>query len=286
MAAATVRPNHGFADGREYFVFDNALQLTKRELRAMALSPRFWAALLGVGLVLGLVGPFGTYGEMRLAPRIAYWLAMAVSTYFAGSLTVTFLVGLWSPHDRANPLANLIAGAIAGLPVAALAWFLNWFGAAFENPASFLQLLPYCSAIGAITAILVAAFSKQAAIAARTEEALRAQVPRDVAAARPRILDRLPADKRGALQRMTVQDHYVDVHTDRGRTLVLIRLADAIAEAEGVDGLQVHRSHWVARDAIAGVERKDGALRITLKDGSVLPVSRTFATAVREAGLV
>ena len=36
---------------------------------------------------------------------------------------------------------------------------------------------------------------------------------------RPVLLDRLPADKRGRLSHLTVQDHYVDVTTDRDRNL-------------------------------------------------------------------
>ncbi len=81
-----------------------------------------------------------------------------------------------------------------------------------------------------------------------------------------------------------MQDHYVDVRTDKGGTLVLMRLADAIAETEGVAGLQIHRSHWVALEGIEKAVRRDGRLLLRMRDGTELPVSRTFAPAVREAG--
>lgn len=82
-----------------------------------------------------------------------------------------------------------------------------------------------------------------------------------------------------------MQDHYVDVHTDKGNTLVLMRLADAIAEMEGVSGMQIHRSHWVALDAVAGSLRKDGRLFLRMTDEKLLPVSRSSLDAVRVAGL-
>lgn len=97
----------------------------------------------------------------------------------------------------------------------------------------------------------------------------------------PKILDRLPKDMRGPLSHMSMADHYVEVHTDKGRSLILMRLSDAIAETEGVDGLQIHRSHWVAHAAISAIGRVDNRLVVQLATGQSLPVSRTYLAAVR-----
>jgi hypothetical protein len=102
----------------------------------------------------------------------------------------------------------------------------------------------------------------------------------------PRLLNRLPVAKRGAILALSMEDHYVRVFTAAGESLVLLRLSDAIAEVQEVSGFQIHRSHWVARAAVARMERlPDGRLRLYLMNGSVLPVSRTFAKQVREVGL-
>ena len=106
-----------------------------------------------------------------------------------------------------------------------------------------------------------------------------------LARARPKLLDRLPQRLRGDITYLSMQDHYVDVHTEKGSTLVLMRLADAIAEVEGVPGLQIHRSHWVALDAVAGSLRRDGRLFLRMSDETLLPVSRSWFEAVRAAGL-
>ena len=84
---------------------------------------------------------------------------------------------------------------------------------------------------------------------------------------------------------MTMQDHYVDIRTDRGGTLVLMRFVDAIAETNGVEGLQVHRSHWVALGRIAQTVRLGGRPMLKMEDGTMLPVSRSYFDAVRAAGL-
>jgi DNA-binding LytR/AlgR family response regulator len=76
------------------------------------------------------------------------------------------------------------------------------------------------------------------------------------------------------------------VTTTAGRALVLLRLSDAIAEAEGVPGLQIHRSHWVTLAAVARVRRDGARVLLVLKDGRELPVSRTFMPQARLAGLL
>ena len=63
-----------------------------------------------------------------------------------------------------------------------------------------------------------------------------------------------------------------------------MRLSDAIAAVEALDGARTHRSWWVARDAVERVSRGDGRAVLTLSNGLEAPVSRTYAPALREAG--
>jgi len=46
----------------------------------------------------------------------------------------------------------------------------------------------------------------------------------------------------------------------------------------------VHRSWWVARDAVTDARRGDGKATLTLANGVEAPVSRAYAKALREAG--
>jgi DNA-binding LytR/AlgR family response regulator len=101
----------------------------------------------------------------------------------------------------------------------------------------------------------------------------------------PKFLARLPAKLQGGeLFAVEAEDHYLRLHTSLGQDLLLMRLADAIAELEGLEGAQTHRSWWVAKAAITAVERGDGRATLTLKDGAEVPVSRGFARQLRAAG--
>ena len=103
----------------------------------------------------------------------------------------------------------------------------------------------------------------------------------------PKFLDRLPLKLRGAeVWAVEAEDHYLRLHTSKGQDLILLRLADAIAELEGIEGAQVHRSWWVARDAIADAKRGDGRATLKLKDGAEVPVSRTYAGLLRDRGWI
>ncbi len=47
-----------------------------------------------------------------------------------------------------------------------------------------------------------------------------------------------------------------------------MRLADAVRELASVEGLQTHRSWWVARDGLADTSRANGKLVLKLKSGA------------------
>ena len=101
----------------------------------------------------------------------------------------------------------------------------------------------------------------------------------------PKFLARLPDKLKGAeVWAVEAQDHYLRLHTSAGQDLILMRLSDAIAELEGIEGAQTHRSWWVAKAAVVETERAEGRAILTLRDGSKIPVSRSYAKVLREAG--
>lgn len=266
---------------------DSPLQSTMRELQRLATAPRFWAAIAAAALLLGLVGPFGTYEGLRLPARLAYWAAIAAATYFVGVAVVHLQSALWERRrGKPGPAVYALFGAIAGVPVTLGVWALNT--AVFEDGAiPLLPLLGYVVAISAVLSAVLALFIEQferQQAAAAPPPAVPSIADTPSAQRRPRILDRLPPHLRGELSHMTMQDHYVDIRTDKGGALVLMRLADAIAETDGVEGLQIHRSHWVALGQVAQTVRLGGRPMLKMKAGAMLPVSRSYLDAVRAAG--
>lgn len=106
-------------------------------------------------------------------------------------------------------------------------------------------------------------------------------LPAEAPAIRPRLMQRLPAGAQGTLVRLSVQGHYVRVHTTEATHNLLMRFSDALAEVEDHPGLRVHRSHWVALDAITGYRREKGRHRLATIDGAEVPVSRAYVADVR-----
>lgn len=251
-----------------------------RELQTHLTRPEVAAIMAGVALVLGLSGPFDTWTTQTTPVRLLYWSLVVWLTYGAGFL-VSVILHPWLLRTALVLKVGLTALAVAIAVFVLLAGLNLIFGQVPEEPADYLRsfgvILAICAVIEAINQI-IARYS--AAPPMTAEQGWNAAV------ARPMILDRMPLAKRGPLLSLSVQDHYVEVTTTRGRELLLMRLGDAIRETPPVEGLQVHRSHWVARDAVSAADRRgDGAI-LTLSDGRTIPVSRTFLPAVRDAGFL
>jgi len=101
-----------------------------------------------------------------------------------------------------------------------------------------------------------------------------------------RFMRRLPTKLGTELMCLSMEDHYVRAHTRQGDTLILMRMSDAIEELEGYGGAQVHRSWWVAADAVETVNKAPRKLSLTLKNGLTVPVSQRRVKQLRETGFL
>ena len=89
------------------------------------------------------------------------------------------------------------------------------------------------------------------------------------------LMGRLPPHIGTDIIAISANQHYVDVHTRQGHALILYRLSDAIREM-GDKGVQIHRSHWVAYDAITDIKTNGGIYSVVLHSGLEFPVSRAY----------
>ncbi|ERM03598.1 hypothetical protein Q644_00945 [Brucella intermedia 229E] len=84
-------------------------------------------------------------------------------------------------------------------------------------------------------------------------------VPRNIADTPPPLLARLKPGNRGAILRLSAEDHYTRIVTSRGgEELLLLRFSDALNEVGNTSGLQIHRSHWVADRHVAELCKTNG----------------------------
>ncbi|WP_375207602.1 LytTR family DNA-binding domain-containing protein [Hyphococcus sp.] len=90
---------------------------------------------------------------------------------------------------------------------------------------------------------------------------------------------------------MTVvsQDHYIEITTASGRSLIRGRMKDALARLSGEDGIRPHRSWWVRASEVCAVVRRGRDRMLMLRDGVEAPVARARWKRVRlellEAGV-
>ena len=240
---------------------------------------------LAVGLVLGLLGPFGTYHLLPTGTRIGYWVAVVSVNWLLADMVLRrfeAVAGARLPAPRFSvPLLGAGLAAAPATGIVALANGLSGIGWPGNVGVLFGQVL-----------LLMAAISLPVYAWVDMKERLDGQPDpsgpdRDTPAAAglPLFMARLPGPLEGRLVCLEMQDHYLVVHHTRGAEMILCRMEDAAREL-GALGARVHRSWWVAEDAVAGVEREGQRLFLRLKDERRVPVGRSFRPGLKAAGWV
>lgn len=238
--------------------------------------------ITGIGLILGLLGPFGTYA-MPSAMRLAYWIIFIVIGYFIFR-PISF-VATWLSEVAPVPFPVSIGLAllVAGLPLTFMIGFMidgfRWNGPMIAEGFSLLYVQVVAIGLGIF---LLMQFLFRGEKPDSDQSPNMADAPHPV----PAIIARLPAGFPNQILALGVEDHYVRVHTHDRSEMLLMRLADAINEMSGMDGMQVHRSWWVAKDSIQKTKRDGRNLRLVLSNGLEIPVSRPNVAKLKQTGWI
>jgi hypothetical protein len=260
----------------------NDFSLAITQIRPVLRDRRLWAALLGIGFVLGLAGPFGTLDLLPLPLRLIYWVVMVAATGPVGFIVCHAIAGMLRQRGMAQIPAAALAGAVNAIPINVIVHGLNAMLLAPEDiplPPLELTLANLGISIAVSVAVSLAFFSDRR-VAGQTA------MLHPPYSAPPRLLERLPKPLRAELVSLEATDHYTVVVTTKGQATILLRLSDAIVEAAPTAGLRLHRSHWVALDQITASRRDGPRAVVTLTDGRSLPVSRSNVAALEEAGFL
>lgn len=250
---------------------------------ARASPPTAWRHAAAVGAIsafLTFTDPFEATGELPLWGAFLYWSMLVAEGWFGGPLIGAALARLpWRmPRWLNRAISTALVAAVVTLTINLVQFLIG-----NEVPLSFWPTL-YGLVLGISIAIAAVAWLVERAFDAGPGALTHAPAN---AAQRPAVkfLDRLPAKLKGAaLYAVSAEDHYLRLHTSKGSDLILMRLSDAIAELEGLEGAQTHRSWWVAKDAVEGARREGERVVLRLKGGAEAPVSRPNVRPLREAG--
>ena len=256
-----------------------------REITKYLFTPFTLFAFFAAGTLTTLSGPFGTYVSMGIFVRGVYWFSL-VGVSIAMSVILMRAVELQWP-ERSFLFRSTLASLIFVFTFTPFILFANYL--AFGSFG--LELIPLWRMyliVGSVPALVNPLIYLVIRFRATNVEAIPEAKPEPVleAIGQPRLFARLPEELGQDLIRMSVQDHMVHIYTAGGKEELRMRFGDAMAEAEGVPGLRVHRSHWVAENAVNGVCQNGSQIRLKLRDGSEVPVSRNYRAAVEEAGLL
>ncbi|MCV3764778.1 LytTR family DNA-binding domain-containing protein [Rhizobium sp. TRM95796] len=261
------------------------------------MSPRYWLTVGVVVLVFWITGPFGTLAAMGPVKRLAFWLLLHGAAFTIATVSAA-LADMALSGIIGNKLVRMMIGsALAAAPIGG--WIVILQSGLMGDPATleefgrqFAVSLPLCLLFCLLIYLTASGRRAEAPQAmtpspfmqppAQTPASSPAQPSASDMPEPPPLLTRLKPETRGRLLRLSVQDHYTDVVTSRGRELILLRFSDAIRETGATPGLQVHRSHWVADDVVRRLSRGPNRLTLELTDGSEIPVSRTYAADVRD----
>lgn len=236
-------------------------------------------AFVGVVLCIAamtLIGPFGTFTSLELGMRALYWSAV-ISVSVLIAIAVRRLVRSFRLKLEEWPGTLIAATAFTAVFAPLLAVF-NEQVSSFQGSGPPAMGLLQLAAVIFLVPVAVTAMRHTMRLGLLQRLHLHSMQ-------RPRLLERLEDKAASTVRYMTVRDHYVDVFTDRGKDALLMRFSDAIGEVGSVTGFQVHRSHWVAREAISQVERDRGRVFLRLDCGRRVPVSRAYHPVIEDAGL-
>lgn len=262
----------------------SGLGLNRRSLTAWIRD--FVVAAL-VGAWLGVLGPFGNYGAGPLDVRITFQLLMAVVSVAAFGITIRMAVRGGRRIGIPPWISAPASVAATCLPLSAV---VAWVGIAlFPQLKRMLSPLDWCVETLVLVSPIVCGYAGLLHLISRRSPVAPAKVGASSQSApasieRPRLGARLGLRCSGDILALKVEDHYVRIYTASGSQLVLMRLSDAVAEMDGIEGLKVHRSWWIARRAVGDVRLGRRGGRLTLCNGLQAPIARSALGSVRAAG--
>jgi len=271
--------------------------------------------MAAVVLVVTALGPFGTYADLPFATRLPYWSILIAANWLLMEVISEGLITRLAPHRWFPFLPLGLACLISSLPGAAtVIEFQRWFHP-LSHPLDPPSIWSAVIVMNVTVTSFISLIRRDDLRAMRTCALGQAEPQREedappLAPSAPPpphppppppsppppppppssgpqpFLRRLPPRLGSELLYLEMQDHYLRVVTRAGSDLLLIRFRDALDELAGAEGFQVHRSWWVARAAITEARLQQGRWSLILSDGAEVPVSRTYLSVAREAGLL
>ncbi len=177
---------------------------------------------LGIGLVVGYLGPFGSF-QMPLLQRLLYWVVMIVVGHLIYTQTDK-LCQFYLAKKQLNILINLVISSLFGSVF--LTFFVEYYSYLFFDlkpafPDNFLFFFPKVFILGLTLNILRYLIDQ----ARNKNHTIESTAPKTSP-----FVNRLPHQLGTDLICFSMEDHYLQVHTEQGDHMMLLRMKDALVE--------------------------------------------------------
>ena len=241
--------------------------------------------IAAVVLVLTFTGPFGTYSEFALGYRLLFWTVAILGGGLFIHASVYALLSFKQTSVPKRLFAIAVGVAVGAVPSSAVVMTAYSYLSGDQFPASLYPLIWSNVALIGFGVSLVQFRAELRGPAAPTDPvpAPAVEAPAKTPPKPVPLLDRLPAKfAKAQILSFSMQDHYVEVSTDQGKHMILMRFADAMDLLGGLSGVRTHRSHWAATEALVGLKKSGRKHFALLTNGSQLPVSGTYLEEVKQ----
>ncbi len=237
------------------------------------ISPLKYFGVLAVvtGLLFGLIASEDS-SPAGLVLQLLQWQLQALIPMLLLIAVQAALVRVSLPPPTRPWLRLALAGVLASIIFTPLGLALDVFIAGEAPPEQLVsELLDEFLGIAPPVTLFWMAANAPWVLGLRLQWAAAetAQVPSPIA-----FMQLVPADRQGRLISLEAELHYLAVKTERGRSLILYNLRDAVAELPADAGVQTHRAWWAAADAVTALHKRGRQGELELADGSRVPVSR------------
>lgn len=249
---------------------NNPIHLTLREMQSGLLNKQFVIWMAAIVIVLTIAGPFGTLRAFNTLERFAYWLILTPITFLLASFCSIFLVIYLSKLG----IGKWLRYGIAGIPVGISVWVFQFF---LNNKVS--PDLDFLAAMVSNTIPITFAVTMIYASLSKNDASKIGAVENSPSA--DLFFNRIPKKLGRDIISLNAQDHYVEVKTTLGSELILMRMSDAVSELVNLEGVQTHRSWWVAKKHILNIQSNSGKKYLELTGEAIVPVSRSFSKNIQ-----
>ena len=267
------------------------------------LNWRLIAFYVGVPFIVAIYGAMNNYGIQQIAGyagAISFYLSHSFIPWWITSLSTSFL--MWAFNRlKPPPMAIMIPGSIIGcfLVLPYTRWITDVFEATWPTVPQTFQGIETHPWSGNFVEQLIMATVVWVGVNFIFDRFVglpryRYEIPRGYEstgetedtspeAAQPAFLSRLPAKVMvDELESIKAEQHYIHIQAGEREYMILYRFSDALSQLDSELGMQVHRSWWIAHEAIDGMQQSGKKFFVLLKSGERVPVSIPYQGMLKE----